>query len=841
MNKKKDNTEAELQEYISGFYNNPFGYVRAVFPWGVRGTQLEDHSGPDKWQRKILTYIGEKSLCVSEAVQVAVASGHGVGKAQPVDIVVDTPNGKRKFGGLKVGDYVFGGDGNPTKIIAIHPQGIKSIYQVEFDDKTKTEVCKEHLWKVSGRTNRRKDRSNKHSEWNIFSTNELLNKGVMRKNGSSKTRQWKIPAQGAVEYSHQWIPIDPYTLGAWLGDGATKSGRITNCDNEVIEHIKETNDISKGYKHNADDKASCWTIYGLKAKLKKLGIAGCHSYDKYIPIDYLENEVEIRKELLRGLLDTDGCVGKQGAVQYSSVSEQLIKDITWLARSLGGKVSYYISRYTYYTDKNGNKKRGRLSYRITIRMPDGFQYFYINRKQERVRDKIQKRYLNKWIDSIEHIGEKECMCITVEAKDGLYLSNDFIVTHNSALIAWIIKWFMSTRTNPQIVVTANTKEQLTSKTWRELSKWQGMSLDEHWFTWAATKFSLKESDTWFAKSIPWSKQNTEAFAGTHAENVMLLFDEASAIPDEIWEVASGAMTTVGAMWICFGNPTRNTGRFKECWGEFSHRWYTMQVDSRDAKMTNKKELQNWIDDYGEDSDFVRIRVKGVFPRTSASQFIGEDLVQEAIDRELTVHAYDWAPIIIGVDVARYGDDRSSICVRQGLYIHEIRVFMQLDTQELAIKVAKAEDDYQAEYVMIDAIGIGAGVVDRLIHVGRTPLEVVAGQKASDPKYYNKRAEMWGLTRDWLIKGASIPDRKDLKKELASPLYGFTPKLKIQIESKKDLKIRLPLMGSPDVAESLIHTFAFPVAGDRFDKDDDDYDYSDSYRNRNLGRSTVTGY
>jgi len=409
----------------------------------------------------------------------------------------------------------------------------------------------------------------------------------------------------------------------------------------------------------------------------------------------------------------------------------------------------------------------------------------------------------------------------------------------SCLIAFIILWFASTRTYPQIVVTANTKEQLTSKTWRELSKWKNLAINGHWFEWTATKFALKDTDGWFAKAIPWSKQNTEAFAGTHDENVLILFDEASAIPDEIWEVASGAMTTIGAMWICFGNPTRNTGRFKDCFGKYKHRWHTKQIDSRTAKMTNKKQLQDWIDDYGEDSDFVRVRVKGMFPRTSTSQFIGEELVKDAVARVLEAHIYKWAPIVIGADIARFGDDSSVICVRQGLYIHEFRKFVEYDTQQMAIEIAKAEDDYRAEYVMVDEVGIGSGVIDRLRHLGRSPLGVNAGHKASDPRYYNKRAEMWGLTRDWLKEGGSIPDNSELMSDLTNPEYGFTPKMKIQIEKKKDLKGRgLP---SPDTGESLIHTFAFPISSDRYDAEEETYDYNDTYRHGNSGRSTVTGY
>ena len=181
----------------------------------------------------------------------------------------------------------------------------------------------------------------------------------------------------------------------------------------------------------------------------------------------------------------------------------------------------------------------------------------------------------------------------------------------SALVAWIILWAMSTRPHLNGVITANTTTQLSTKTWRELALWHKRSINQHWFTWTATKFFHKQHpETWFCAAIPNTEHNSEAFAGLHAQHVLVLYDEASGIPDIIWEVTEGALTTPRAMWFVYGNPTRNTGRFRSCFAEDSRRWTNHQIDSRTAKMTNKKELQEWLEVYGEDSDFFRVRVKG---------------------------------------------------------------------------------------------------------------------------------------------------------------------------------------------------------------------------------------
>lgn len=381
----------------------------------------------------------------------------------------------------------------------------------------------------------------------------------------------------------------------------------------------------------------------------------------------------------------------------------------------------------------------------------------------------------------------------------------------TALVAWVILWFMSTRAAPQIVVTANTASQLTGKTWRELGKWHKLAIHKDWFQWTATKFYLKERpEDWFATAQPWSKERAEAFAGTHDKNVLMLFDEASAIDDGIWEVAEGAMTTPGAIWLAFGNPTRNTGRFRECFRRFRHRWHRMQVDSRKAKKADRTKIDAWIEDYGEDSDFVRIRVRGIFPRASSNQLIDGDLVEEAMRRKPHPGANDSAAKILVVDVARFGDDQSVVAIRQGTEFRVLRKYRELDLEQLSFRVAEWIDAETPDAVFVDANGMGAGVVDRLRALGYEVTEVNAGFKAADDRtYYNKRAEMWGAARDWLRRGGCLPDDEELKDDLTGPEYGFDNKGRIQLESKDDMKARgLP---SPDTGDCLAMSFFMPVA------------------------------
>lgn len=384
----------------------------------------------------------------------------------------------------------------------------------------------------------------------------------------------------------------------------------------------------------------------------------------------------------------------------------------------------------------------------------------------------------------------------------------------SALAAWIILWAMSTRPHLAGAVTANTGAQLSGKTWRELALWHKRAVNKHWFRWSATRLhQVDHPETWFVAAIAWNKDRPEAFAGLHATHVLMLFDEASAIDDAIWDTAEGAMTTPGAVWCVFGNPTRNSGRFHECFHRMRHRWATRQVDSRTARMANKAQLGQWVDDYGEDSDFVRIRVRGVFPRAGSRQLIPSHLVDAAMARPPDAGVYGHAPLIMGLDVARFGDDQSVLALRRGLAVPEaLRTFRGLDTMTLAGIAARQIEEKRPDKVFVDAGGIGAGVVDRLHQLGfRSQVMGVDFGGAADNAalYANKRTEMWALLGEWLKQGAMLPNDMTLRADLTGPEYGFTgDKGRIALEKKADMKKRG--LASPDCGDALALTFAYPV-------------------------------
>lgn len=383
----------------------------------------------------------------------------------------------------------------------------------------------------------------------------------------------------------------------------------------------------------------------------------------------------------------------------------------------------------------------------------------------------------------------------------------------SCFLSWIILWALCTKKFTRGIVTANTDTQLRTKTWPELHKWFNLFIGKELFSITATAIFAKGSEkNWRIDCIPWSEHNTEAFAGLHNQGnrILVIFDEASAVHDRIWEVIEGALTDQGTqrLWFAFGNPTRSVGRFSECFGKFRHRWNNQHIDSRSVSFTDKSLIEKWRVDYGEDSDFFKVRVRGEFPSASERQFISSELIHAARGRAVEERVYYYAPVIIGVDSAYSGNDECVIYMRQGLMSKMLAKFVKLeDDVTFAGHIAKFEDEYKADAVFVD-MGYGTGVVSIGKSLGRNWQLVPFASASNDHGYLNKRAEIWGLTKQWLKEGGCIPDDNQLCQELAAPEYFIKLDGKIQLEKKEDIKKRIGF--STNRADALCLTFAFPV-------------------------------
>ena len=395
----------------------------------------------------------------------------------------------------------------------------------------------------------------------------------------------------------------------------------------------------------------------------------------------------------------------------------------------------------------------------------------------------------------------------------------------SAVVSMIIKWACDTKPDTRGVITANTETQLKTKTWAELGKWHHMSITRDLFKLTATAYFHPDYErTWRIDMVPWSERNTEAFAGMHNQGrrILVLFDEASAIPDVIWETTEGALTDrdTQIIWCVFGNPTRNSGRFKECFpgGLHSKFWRSTSIDSRSIPFTNKEQIAKWIDAYGEDSDFVRIRVYGMFPRVGEMEFFNHEDVIAAAAREAVCGISD--PLALGVDVARYGKNASVIYPRKGrdARTYERRRYQGVSTVQLADHVFEANFTLHADGIMIDGGGVGGGVVDNVRHRALFCYEVQFGGKDDTPhevfgsqgeKYANKRSGMYGAARAWLKTGC-IPNEPELIRQFSAIKYTINKRDEIQLISKEDMLKLDPDLELDDI-DAFVLTFAHALA------------------------------
>ena len=390
--------------------------------------------------------------------------------------------------------------------------------------------------------------------------------------------------------------------------------------------------------------------------------------------------------------------------------------------------------------------------------------------------------------------------------------------------SFLILFLMSTRPRAKGTVTANTSGQLKTKTWGELKKWLDLFIARHWFYYSNSlgNMSLKHVDSpdqWRCDAYTCREENSESFAGQHSADgaSFYLFDEASAVPDVIYEVSDGGLTDGEPFRFLFGNPTRNTGRFTEAiWGRQRDRFIRYKIDSRTVEGTNHAYLQSICDDWGEESDYARVRVRGERPSMSSMQFIGNDIAADARTRPGVSFAHD--ALIVGADIARFGDDKTVIAFRRGrdANIHKWITLRGSDTMTVAGLLAEIwqgshhTDRLRPDAMIVDGGGLGAGVVDRLRQLNVPVLEYQGGAKSPEQKCYNMRAASWWRMKEWLPTG-TVPDSEDLTSDMTGIEYGFgtgSTDGQIKLERKEDMKKRG--LASPDHADALAMTFSFPV-------------------------------
>lgn len=385
----------------------------------------------------------------------------------------------------------------------------------------------------------------------------------------------------------------------------------------------------------------------------------------------------------------------------------------------------------------------------------------------------------------------------------------------STVDSWAILWFLTTRIPCKVPCTAPTLHQLRDVLWAELAVWHSrliLPLQE--------QIALRSSDQdmrIFWRAIPneafgcartGRRESPEALQGFHSENLLFVIDECSGVDESVFEVAQGALSTEGAKVLMTSNPTRTTGTFHSSQTTLKDRYKTHTVSCLDSPRVSKQYADDVAAVYGNDSNVYRVRVLGLFPTSEDDVVIPLYLLEDAIDRDVGVK--DWYRPVWGLDVARFGDDRSALAKRQGNHMLEpVSSWHGADTMETVGRVVEAyryaEEWERPAQIVVDVIGIGAGVADRLRELGLPVRCENVGEAATSPRYNRRRDELWWLCREWFMGlDVKISDDDETIAELSDVKYKLTSSGKIQIETKDEMKKRG--RRSPDNADAVVLTF-----------------------------------
>jgi hypothetical protein len=389
----------------------------------------------------------------------------------------------------------------------------------------------------------------------------------------------------------------------------------------------------------------------------------------------------------------------------------------------------------------------------------------------------------------------------------------------TATLAMLTFLYLMILPDCRILVTSPSFNQLNRVFASELRKWHKKMIPQFQEYYDITRETVKYLNTkkyeQFCSLVTASVENKEALQGGHADNYVIFADEASGVSEDAFDILLGTLSTgKGGRFIQVSNPVRSSGRFYQIFQNEDSLWDKLYFSAYDSPNVNKAWIEEMKHTYGEDSDLYRMRVLGRFPRVGVAQYISADVVEECINRNLSLIDYNNFPKVMGVDVARFGDDKTCIVVRQGPKMIEIQTFKGLNTMEVASKVAQFQAIHATSQIHIDAIGIGAGTFDRCKDLRLPAIEVNVSTRSTEPnKYCNLRSQIWGKMKEWLENGADLPimarDKEtNLSSELTSMEYFYNNKLQLQLMSKKDLK--RAGHASPDIADAISLTFASSV-------------------------------
>lgn len=829
----------EQQAKADRYYRDPAAWAQDVIAWPAG-------EGLTAYQQDALGSLPSKR-------RVAVRGPHGLGKALELGVKIPTPTGWTTIGEVRPGDEVFDERGKPCRVIAKSPVWHSETYEVEFADGTVITTHGNHEWNAVDVYNRPKTPKPNRRPIEIADWRDhwAFTKQVTTEHMAERIRthggqlRWRIPTARPLELPASNLPVDPYLFGYWLGDGTSRDARITAHRSDWPNLLEWINNA--GYHHGVPyaSKASPDTLVvtvstqpvrrgapggntrdSLRGRLRALGVLS----DKHIPMTYLRASVEQRREVVRGLWDADGYRQAGGCDEISLSCKKLADGVAELLRSLGLAV-----RVRESESKLNGRVVGRR-WRIAARFD--FNPYRLPRYDWQPRGVQASRHTQRTITDIRRVEDQPTQCIEVDAPSHLFLAGESMVpTHNSAMSAITVLWFSTTReaagVDWKVVTTASAWRALTVYLWPEIHKWARRI---RWDVLGREPFSeLSELLTLNLKlhhgaASPVASNRAELIEGAHADSLLYLIDEAKVVPNATWDAIEGAFSggrpdgLPEAFALAVSTPGPPTGRFYDI-----HRrapgledWHTRHVTLQEAIAAGRISPQ-WAQQrarqWGKDSALYANRVLGEFRAADEDSVIPLAWVEAAVERWQAWDAAGRPPVggrrILSVDVARSGSDSTILAHRHGPLIASLEAYDQQDTMQTTARVQAAltaAGSGAGAVPVVDSIGVGGGVVDRLRELG-VPVLAYTGsagtkQRTRDREwgFVNVRSAAYWRLRELLDPafGAELmlPPDDLLVSDLTTPTWDGTTGIppKIRVERKEDVVARLGR--SPDRGDTV---------------------------------------
>lgn len=779
--------------------------------------------------------------------KVAVKTTHSIGKALPLDTPIPTPDGWTTMGELSVGDSVLGQDGKPTTVTYVSPVQRRKTYELTFNDGSTMVACAEHQWNTLTMTDRQRAKRyrNVGADWRLYwdesrtRTTQQIVDTLLTKGGQPNHL---IPVTEALDLPDADLPIDPYVFGAWLGDGTSIRAEMTigNDGQHIIDEF-----AARG--HELVPSATSPMRYSFAASLGKgvfldaireLGVYR----NKHIPTAYLRASKAQRREVLRGLLDTDGFVVNTSSVGIDLASERLAHDTAELIRSLGYKVNV----------REGTGSSGFTRYRLAF-TPDFNPFTPGGHKHKKFSLTASTmsvgRATARTIVAAREVEPVDSKCITVDNERSLYLAGEhFIVTHNTYTCALAVAWWVDTRGSDGVVISsAPTYDQVSGLLWEEIRKFHAtkdlpgrVTQDNRW------QYPLGNIDVLVGQGRKPADTNIHGFQGYHRpKGVLVVLDEACGIPDTIYTGSEAITTGPYDRILAVGNPDDPNTEFGRIFREKPDDWYLITVSAFDTPNFTGEWVPDylaaslpqpaWVEsrrkDWGEDSPRYKAKILAEFPETSDDSLFNRSLVEAATKLNITKN--ENVPPVMGVDIARYGSDRNTAFVRYGNYVEFMDSWVGMDLVETAEHITSLARSIGCREVRVDAVGIGAGVADMLARLlPEAAIYEMNGSESSPDrtKWYNARAYWYDKLREQVHAGElKIPEHNTLIDEFGVIKYSFRGS-SIIIESKEDMRKRG--IKSPDFLDAVVYAcadvHADGIEGDRIVTEADIFDEEDLF-------------